>query len=448
MRSHAVIADPVTHRRIRRSLTNTSQMNSLAATWIIAAVATGGVILRPWRLPEAIWAVTGAALLVLAGLLSAADAWRGVLRGTDVYLFLIGMMLLAEVARVEGLFNWLAAHAANHANGSANRLFALVYLVGALVTIFMSNDATAVVLTPAVAAVVRAARVEYPMPYLFICAFIANAASFVLPISNPANLVIYGTRMPPLLMWLPHYLLPSALAIAATYIVLRILQRDALRRPILGSVTTPRLSAGGHIAAVGIALTALTLMTASAMGWRLGPPTCACGIATMLAVVPLRSRRSWHIARDISWGIIPLVAGLFVLVEALDRTGVIGLLAGAVTTVTRRSPVEAVFVVGFGLALLCNVMNNLPAGLIAGTAAQSVGTHAAITGAVLVGVDLGPNLSVTGSLATILWLAQLRREGVHVTGWAFLRLGLIVMPVSALLALAGLWATEQWLPEP
>src|SRR6202020_1457337 len=115
----------------------------------------------------------------------------------------------------------LAAKAAGLANGSATRLFSLIFAVGTVVTIFLSNDATAVVLTPAVAAVMRAAKVKDALPYLFICAFIANAASFVLPISNPANLVIYGTHMPPLSRWLPLYALPSVLSVGATYIVLR-----------------------------------------------------------------------------------------------------------------------------------------------------------------------------------------------------------------------------------
>ena len=81
--------------------------------------------------------------------------------------------------------------------GSCSRLFLLVYGVGTLVTIFMSNDATAVVLTPAILTAVRKAKVT-PLPYLFVCALIANAASFVLPISNPANLVVFHTGMPPL----------------------------------------------------------------------------------------------------------------------------------------------------------------------------------------------------------------------------------------------------------
>jgi len=84
-------------------------VSALAATWAIAALATSGVILRPWRLQEAVWALAGAALLVVLGLLPLGAAWRGIAKGADVYLLLTGMMLLAEVARKEGLFDWLAA---------------------------------------------------------------------------------------------------------------------------------------------------------------------------------------------------------------------------------------------------------------------------------------------------------------------------------------------------
>ena len=119
------------------------------STWGIAGLATAGVITRPFSWPEFIWAVAGAGLLVTLGLLSPGEAWSGVAKGADVYLFLTGMMLLAELARAEGLFDWLAAHTARRAGGSASKLFTLIYLMGTLVTVFLSNDATAVVLTPA-----------------------------------------------------------------------------------------------------------------------------------------------------------------------------------------------------------------------------------------------------------------------------------------------------------
>src|ERR1700694_1849506 len=148
-------------------------MTQVSLTWIIAGLATAGVLIRPFAWPEAIWACAGALALVVLQILSPGEALAGVAKGTDVYLFLIGMMLLAEVARQEGLFDWLAALAVRYARGSARRLFLIIYAVGTLVTVFLSNDATAVVLTPAVYAAATAARVE-PLPYLFICAFIAN----------------------------------------------------------------------------------------------------------------------------------------------------------------------------------------------------------------------------------------------------------------------------------
>ena len=192
-------------------------MTESAITWSIAGLTALGVVTRPFRWPEAIWAVLGAALLLAFRLIGPADVWTGVFKGFDVYLFLIGMMLLSELARREGLFDWVAAIATSHAKGSPRRLFLLVYVVGVVVTVFLSNDATAVVLTPAVYAACRAARVKDPMPYLLVCAFIANAASFVLPISNPANLVIFaGGEMPPLSRWMQTFLLRQPLLDAAT----------------------------------------------------------------------------------------------------------------------------------------------------------------------------------------------------------------------------------------
>jgi di/tricarboxylate transporter len=159
-------------------------------TWCIVGLSTAGVILRPLKWPEAIWAAAGAPSLIGLGLLPFGDRLKAVGEGLDVYLFLIGMMLLSELARREGLFDAVAAISVNLAQGSKARLFLLIYGVGVVVTAFLSNDATAVVLTPAVFAVARKAKVE-PLPLLLICAFVANAASFVLPISNPANLVLY-----------------------------------------------------------------------------------------------------------------------------------------------------------------------------------------------------------------------------------------------------------------
>jgi arsenical pump membrane protein len=410
------------------------------STWAIAGLATAGVITRPFAWPEYTWAVAGAGLLVLLGLLSPAEAWSGVTKGTDVYLFLTGMMLLSEVARQEGLFDWLAAHAAAHAKGSAARLFTLVFAVGTVVTAFLSNDATAVVLTPAVAAVIKTAKAKEPLPYLFICAFIANAASFVLPISNPANLVIYGSHMPPLLQWLPQYALPSVLSILATYGVLRWTQRSRLRQEVSAEIDKPTLSAGGKMAAFGILATALVLLASSGFDVQLGLPTFLAGLATAILVLTRSKTGVGEILKNVSWGVLPLVAGLFVLVQALEATGVTRMLAVAVHSFVEQSASLTAWGVGVVVAVGCNLVNNLPAGLVAGRVVELAQVPEHVRSAVLIGVDLGPNLSVTGSLATILWLTALRREGQSVSAWAFLRLGALVMPPALLLAIAGAFA--------
>ena len=408
------------------------------AIWIISVVSIAFVIIRPFKLPEYIWAVGGAVLLILVQQISLAEGWAGVVKGADVYLFLAGMMLLAETAREEKLFDWLAAHATRLSKGSASRLFLLIYLVGVAVTTFLSNDAAAVVLTPAVACAVRAARVKNPLPYLFICAFIANAASFVLPISNPANLVIYGTHMPPLLTWLPRYLLPSAIAIIATYWLLFQTQKKALAGVIETSIDIPQLSRGGKIALIGIGATALVLLTTSALDMKLGLPTAVTGIITS-AIVILNSKKSpVEIVKNVSWPVLPLVAGLFVIVEAMNKTGFTQWLASLLTERAEQSAAATVWGSSISAALLCNVTNNLPAGLIAGNVMQTAAVPEAVKNAVLIGIDLGPNLSVTGSLATILWLAALRREGIEVSALQFLKPGIWVMTIPLLLAIASL----------
>jgi arsenical pump membrane protein len=412
-----------------------------AATWGIAGLATFGVIARPWNLPEFIWAVAGALLLVLLNLLPWTEALAAAAKGTDVYLFLIGMMLLAEVARKEGLFDWLAAQAVRFSRGSAKRLFLIVYIVGTVVTVLLSNDATAVVLTPAVYAATRAAKVE-PLPYLFICAFIANAASFVLPISNPANLVVFGKQMPPLLEWLHTFTLPSIAAIAATYLVLRLAQAGDLEAPVAEVENIIPLTVGGTLALIGIVLTAVVLLAASAFGRDLGLPTFVAGAAVAVLVLAIGRRSPLPVLRDVSWSVLPLVAGLFILVEGLNRTGALPALARVLKQAATASPQATSWISGIAVAIGANLLNNLPMGLIAATTSQAAQIPAHVTGAILIGVDLGPNLSVTGSLATILWLIALRREGEHVGAMRFLRFGLVVMPPALLLSLLALSAVS------
>ena len=406
------------------------------AIWTIAAIATAGVILRPGRVPQAAWALAGAAALVVTGLLPFPSALRGLAESVDVVLFLAGMMLLSELARREGLFDTLAGWAVRHADGSAPRLFTLIYGVGVLVTVFLSNDATAVVLTPAVCVAARRAKAAHPLPYLFACAFVANAASFVLPIANPANLVVFGTHLPPLDAWCRRFALPSIAAVVATWALLRWAMRARLREPLERVDEVPPLDFTGLLAAVGVAGVVLAMLVASALGAALGLPTL---VATLLAVggVQWAKRESpLPLLEHVAWNVLAMVAGLFVIVAGLVRTGLVGAVAEALRDLAGHSPHAAAWAAGIVTGVGGNLLNNLPAGLLAGMAVNAGPVDDAVRSAVAVGIDLGPNLSITGSLATILWLAAIRREGEHVSGLEFLKMGAIVMPLALLVTLA------------
>jgi arsenical pump membrane protein len=411
----------------------------LAAHLLLSLIVAASILLmllRPRGIAEAYWIGAGALLLIVLRLIPLSLAIRAVMKGSDVYLFLIGMMLLSELAREHGVFDWLSGTAVRRANGSCTRLFTLIYAVGTLVTIFMSNDATAVVLTPAILTAIRKAKVD-PLPYLFTCALIANAASFVLPISNPANLVVFHTGMPPLRPWLLAFGLPSLLSIATTYAVMRLIFRKELRAAITQQVPNHPLPANGKLVLLGLALMIAVLLTASAMDRDLGLPTCLAALA-ITAIVSIKARSNpIQLAHEISWGTLVLVAGLFIFVAAIESIGALQLTQRSLHWAQSLTATPGVLVTGFTVAIANNLVNNLPLGLIAGATLQAAHTRGLLAHAVLIGVDLGPNLSITGSLATILWLLALRKERLNVSFSAFLKVGLIAMPTALVVSLAG-----------
>ena len=420
------------------------QLTQLAiwiSTWLLCGLVFILILWRPRRIPEYVWAVAGAMLLVLCRLLPIRAAWTAIRSGTDVYLFLAGMMLLAELARNHGVFDWLAAEAMGHAKGSQTRLFVLVYGLGIVVTALLSNDATAVLLTPAVLAVVRRAK-SAPLPYLFACAFIANAASFLLPISNPANLVVFDGQLPALGEWIRIFLAPSVAAIGMTFIVLWWHSREDLRPPIHDGEVPPQLDARGRRAGVGILLAASALLITSGLGGPVGPATFLAGILAMFFVARTDPRVMAAALRSVSWGVIALVAGLFVMVAALREVGVLAMSAQALEAAAAWPQIVGFNAVAFGFGIAANAINNLPMGLIGAAAVVAAHSTRALHAAVLLGIDLGPNLSVTGSLATILWLIAMRRENIEVSGWRFLRVGILVMAPALFLAVLGLALTQ------
>lgn len=403
-----------------------------AATWALAAATIVAIVVRPLRIGEWVWSVLGAAILVAAGLLPAHQAAAAARDGADVYAFLAGMLALAELARIHGIFDALTGTLAARMRGDTRRLFAWSFAGAALVTALLSNDGTILLLTPAALALARNAKIS-PMPFAFAVAFVANAASFILPISNPANLVVFSP-LPRLVPWLELFAASSAAALACTYVVLRLLHRRDLAAPYENAASQP-LCASGRFALVVVAAALALIVAAAVVGWPVGYAAAALG-AIAIVVAALRDASTpVKVVREAPWSVIPLVAGLFVIVRALDATGVLEHARTLLRHASAMPPVIGRLYAGGAVTLADAAINNLPAGVIARYAVHAHGIAPHIVHAVLVGIDLGPNLSISASLATLLWAMMLRREGIEISGWRFLAAGAAVTIPSLVLAL-------------
>ncbi len=226
---------------------------------------------------------------------------------------------------------------------------------------------------------------------------------------------------------------------------MRILFRDELCKSIECEVDDAQLSGNGKLVLAGLALMIAVLLTASASKKDLGLPTCLAALV-ITAVVSIKARSNpIKLAREISWATLLLVASLFVMVDAVESQGALNLTQQWLAWASSLGQNVGAMVVGFAVGIANNIVNNLPLGLIAGGTIQAAHTKGLMANAVLIGVDLGPNLSVTGSLATILWLLALRKdsgdgtsgEKLDVSFWKFLKVGAVAMPLALFAALGA-----------
>jgi len=396
----------------------------------IAAVAMVLVAVRPWRIPSWVWPAAGSCVVLALG----ADAPRtmvlAIARQWNVLLFILGLMGLAAAAEESGAFAWITAVLLERARGSRRRLFVALFLAGAVLTLVLSNDATAIVLTPIVYRAI-ANRGGDAMPFLFACTFVADTASFGFPFANPANVLIlpYAQLMPYLL----HLGPPQVAAIALNLAFFLSLFRSQLRgryefEPAL------RASAAALRTLAAMACVGIAYIVALALHWPLGPVAAAgAGLTLTVALVPPRA-----VLRHVSWSTFALLAGLFALLDAVARAGFVGWALHRLEGLSRFGTLALDAAAAGGAALFSNLLNNLPVAIASSyVVARLPSEHLAYP--LIVGVDLGPNLTTTGSLATILWLAVLRDRGVHVSAFEYLKLGAVVVPTTIAVTVLWLW---------
>jgi arsenical pump membrane protein len=391
----------------------------VAAFALVAAIAAA--IAR--RTPEAIVALGGAALLLALGALGVDDAVDEAEALAPTLVVLASLLVLGDGCERAGLFDALAARMAIGARGSGPRLLALVFAAAAAVTAVLGLDATVVLLTPAAFAAAAKARVP-GRPHVYACTHLANSASLLLPVSNLTNLLAFRATELSFTGFAARMAGPWAVALAIEWIVLR----RMFAGPLEARGRTPK-GPPPPLPRAPLAVIALTLagfVAAGPLGLDAAWPAAA-GALLMLAL----QRPSW---RAVDLPLLGFVLGLGLIVRALADAGL-----GDLVTDVLPAGAGLLALLGAAMvaAILANLLNNLPALLLLLPAATAAGPETVL--AVLIGVNVGPNLTYTGSLATLLWRRVLRERDAEPSHREFHTLGALTVPPILIGATVALW---------
>jgi len=404
------------------------------------------VIFRPRGLPAAIPAAMGGLIVLATRFVSLHQAWQIMRLAQDALVFLVGMMIVSAIVERAGFFDWCALLAARAGNGNVRRLYLFIFLTGTIITAFLSLDATAIVLTPIVYTMATRFKLR-PLPFMFACGFIANTASLFMPISNLTNLLIYHALDLSFLRFSAVMLLPAILAVAANALLFTYLFRHDLSGHYHAPPEPfhPDDQSFFTVAVVGLTLTLAAIFGASVLHLPIGWSALAGGVIMTLVCWWKGWVRPDVAVRSVSWNLIVLVLGLFLVVQAVENAGLTNRLDGLSRwTSTGHSFLQIMAVAG-GTALGSNLINNIPMTIVAGTVLRASGTAASLRPALgyaaLIGTNIGPNLTITGSLATLIWLSIVQRRGVSITAGQFLRLGIVATPIIFMSAVVGLWVS-------
>lgn len=418
---------------------------SLVIACLTLALTVGLAVVRPtvreFQFTPGRAAVLGVIALLATNLLRPTDLVLAAQLQWRPLLALTCIMLMTGVVQEVGAFDRLAGLIEHRARSrSTAHTFTVVFLVSVVTPSLLNNDAAILILTPLVVALTRRlypGNAAITMAFAFAVFLAPGVAPFI--VSNPMNMIVAEFSG----LYFNSYaavMLPISIAGALlTYVILRLVYRDLLRTTTPaegGIVTTVHRHPAERPAVILLALVFLAYPVGASLGGEIWFVSVAGAIAALALTRAYRVAPVRKIAGHVSLDILAFLWGIFLIVQGLRGVGAVHWLE----TLYRGVPHGGghLATIGATSALGSAIIDNHPMSILNMMAIRAEDPKALL--AALVGGDIGPRLLPIGSLAGLLWMDLLRRNGVRIGIGRFVRLGTIVLIPTLVLSLALLSA--------